>query len=109
MNNGIPSLGVCFLIMGAGLLLIAWGFLSDPIKYQRGLRKKLSLLFSDGLEGPGSSMRTVFVGLVALVIGANVALSYFAPGLVIGSFLVCWVALFTLALVALYRKYNPPT
>jgi hypothetical protein len=87
---------------------MAWGFYSRPIKRQRGLRKKLSMLFSDGLEGPEQSMRVFFTGLAALLIGGTAAISNLAPKMTAPVFLTGWVLLVVLALLTLYLKYDRP-
>jgi hypothetical protein len=108
MTSGQPTLTFGFVVIGTGLLLMAWGFCSRPIKRQRGLRKKLSMLFSDGLEGPDQSMRVFFTGLAALLIGGTAAISNLAPKMTAPVFLTGWVLLVALALLTLYLKYDRP-
>jgi hypothetical protein len=104
----VAILSVGTVVILAAALLVLWAFSSTPIKKQHGFRNKITLLFSDGFEGPQQTGRIFGVGICGMLIGGVILIASLKPGLFFYAFCAAWLSMLAMFLVALHRKWSAP-
>jgi|SRR5579862_2593429 len=100
-----PTLAFAVGLIVIGVLTVWWAFSTRPIKKQRGLRKKLDVLFSD-IEGPEQCSRLFLSGIMFVIIGAICMQWAIAPNATPLGFFVGITIWATMFLFAAHRKYR---